>query len=282
MRVPIPPRLKQTLKQVRHDLRNAYIRRFLAFTPADFVAVLRRLGVQQGDILCAHSSFDQFLGFEGNLGDAVNALKDTVGPDGGLMMPTQPFSGSAIDYVKKTPVTNIARAPSLMGMMTEVLRRTPGVVRTIHPTHPAALWGAKGVELAGNDWEARTPCGRNTAYYRLLERDAKVAMLGTTLQGITLFHCVEELIEPLMPFSPFTSDEFHLKSQDKSGTIYESHLRLFALSGRRRMALMIPELKRRQTWREARIGKLEIIVVRATDVFTAIESMAKRGEFCYV
>ncbi|HEY9228897.1 MAG TPA: AAC(3) family N-acetyltransferase, partial [Gemmatimonadaceae bacterium] len=157
MRVPIPSKLKQTLKQVRHDLRKAYFRRFFAFTPADFVGVLRRLGVQQGDILCAHSSFNQFLGFQGSLGDALNALKDTVGPDGGLMMPTQPFSGSAIDYVKHNPVTNIGRAPSLMGMMTEILRRTPGAVRTIHPTHPAALWGAKGVELAGNDWEARTP-----------------------------------------------------------------------------------------------------------------------------
>src|SRR5262245_50403758 len=112
MRVPLPSSLKQTLKQVRHDLRKAYFRRFFAFTPADFVGALRRLGVQQGDIVCAHSSFNQFLGFQGSLGDALNALKETVGQNGGLMMPTQPFSGSAIDYVKQNPVTNIGRAPS--------------------------------------------------------------------------------------------------------------------------------------------------------------------------
>src|SRR5262249_9230740 len=152
-----------------HRARLAYIKRFYAFTPAQFGEALRCLGVATGDVLCVQSSFDQFVGFQGNVGDAIQSLKNAVGLDGGLVMPTMPFTGTAIEYVRDHPITDLARAPSLMGLMTEILRRAPNTVRSIHPTHPVAAWGNKGVTLVKNDWEARTPCGRETAYYRLLE-----------------------------------------------------------------------------------------------------------------
>src|SRR5207249_1951086 len=150
-----------------------------------------------------------------------------------------------IEYVQSHPVTDLARAPSLMGLMTEILRRTPTAVRSIHPTHPVAVWGNKGMRLAKNDWEARTPCGRETAYYRFLESDGKILMLGTGLQPMVFFHCVEELIEPMMPASPFTAEEYTLKTKDASGKLYTSRMRLFErnLSRRRSLSLMVPELK---------------------------------------
>jgi aminoglycoside N3'-acetyltransferase len=141
-------------------VRNAFVKRFYSFTTDDFKRVLHGLGVQAGDVLCVHSSFDQFLGFRGNVGDALRALQDTVGPTGGILMPTQPFTSSALEYVRSHPVTNVARAPSLMGLMTEILRRTPGTIRSINPTHPVAAWGEKGLRLVRHDWNARTPCGR--------------------------------------------------------------------------------------------------------------------------
>ena len=73
-----------------------------------------------------------------------------------------------------------------------------GAIWSINPTHPVALWGRKGLRLAGNVWGARTPCGQETAYHRLLDCDGKILMLGTTVQPMTFYHCVEEIIEPLM------------------------------------------------------------------------------------
>jgi aminoglycoside 3-N-acetyltransferase len=276
--------LKSPVKRWRHRVRAAYIKRFHAFTPMDLRAMLHGLGVQAGDVLCVHSSFDRFLGFQGHFGDALQALRDTVGPAGGILMPTQPFNGSAIDYIRAHPVTDMARSPSLMGIMTEIMRRTPGAVRSINPTHPVATWGEKGVGLVGNDWEARTPCGQGTAYYRLLEADGKILLLGTGVQPMTFYHCVEELIEPLMPFSPFTAEVFTLQTKDAQGKLYTSQMRLFerVLSGKRRMSLLIPELRQRGFWREARVGRLEAIYLRATDVLEACRSMAKKGRFCYL
>src|SRR5688572_11922658 len=276
--------LKADAKRLRHQARTAYIRRFHSFTPADFRRTLQDLGVRTGDVLCVHSSFDRFLGFRGNVGDALQALQDSVGPEGGLMMPTQPFSSSAIQYVRTHPVTDLARAQSLMGFMTEILRRTRGAVRSINPTHPVATWGNKGLSLVGNDWEAGTPCGRGTAYHRLLEADGKILMLGTGLQPMTFYHCVEELIEPLMPHSPFTSEVFDLRTRDAQGRVYESHMRLFepGLSSRRRMSLLVPELQARGAWRHANVGRLDIICLRAADVLDACRGMAGNDQFCYL
>jgi aminoglycoside N3'-acetyltransferase len=276
--------LKISIKRFRHRIHTAYVKRVYSFTPTDFRVMLHSLGIQTGDILCVHSSFDRFLGFQGNVGDAIRALCDTVGPEGGILMPTQPFRSSAIDYVRTHPVTDLRRDPSLMGLMTEIMRRTPGTLRSINPTHPIVAWGSKGLSLIGKDWEARTPCGQGTAYYRLLDADGKILMLGTSVQPMTFYHCVEELIEPLMPFSPFTVEEFALQTRDTQGNLYTSHMRLFEpiLSAKRRMSLLVPELKACGFWREARVGRLEAICLRAPEVLDACRSMARKGRFCYL
>jgi len=61
-------------------------------------------------------------------------------------------------------------------------------------------------------------------------------------------------------------------------------MRLFepALSAKRRMSLLVPELKASGYWREARLGRLEIILLRATEVLEACRSMAKKSQFCYL
>ena len=107
--------LKPSVKKFRHRARTVYINRFHSFTPADFRQMLRSLGVQPGDVLCVHSSFDQFLGFTGNLGDAIRSLQESVEPDGGILMPTQPFNTTAIEYVRTHPYTDLVRSHSRMG-----------------------------------------------------------------------------------------------------------------------------------------------------------------------
>lgn len=276
--------IKQQLKRTLHRARTSLTQKLFAFNSSQLLELLRRLGVQPGDVVCVHSAFDQFLGFQGHVGDALKVLQQAVGDEGGLMMPTQPFASTAIDYVRKHPVTDIARAPSTVGMITEILRRTPGAVRSINPTHPVALWGQRGVKLADRDWEAGTPCGRGTAYHRLIDEDARILMMGTGLQPMTFYHCLEELIEPQMPFSPFTSEVFELKSKNRAGEVFDSRMRLFepGPSSRRRMSLMEPDLRAAGAWRAGRVGRLQVISLRAVQVLEVVEAMARQGRYCYL
>jgi aminoglycoside 3-N-acetyltransferase len=230
-----------------------------------------------------HSSFDRFAGFSGKPSDVIRVLQETVGIQGTLLMPTLPFTGTAVDYVSSSPVFDVRRTPSQMGMLTELFRRSPGVVRSVHPTHPVAAWGARGVDMLANHHLARTPCGEGSPFARLLENDGRLLYLGVGIESMTFFHCVEEALEQYMPSSPFTKEEFTLQSQDENGAVLVSRTRLFdpGVSRRRNLRRLIPVLKEQGAWSETRLGELDIVFLKTRDVMAACRRLAAQGVFCY-
>jgi len=280
----LPQAARVQLKSWRDRLDAFYVRKFLSFTADDLLATLRRLGIQRGDVVMAHTSFAQFAGFQGGLSDVIKTLQAAVGEEGTLLIPTLPFDGAAIDYVKSGAVTDIARTPSRMGFITEIFRRLPGVTRSIHPTHAIAIWGKDAAAIAAAHYSAATPCGVGTPFYQLLQRKGKVLLAGVSIRTMTFYHCVEELIEPDMPFSAFTTEWYEAKTKGPDGTIYPSRMRLFdpAVSARRDPELMIEPLKKRGFWRSARLGRLELVVLSTTEVLATVQEMAAAGMFCYL
>jgi len=279
----LPQTSRVQVKSWRDQLDALYVRKFLSFTPDDLLATLRRLGIERGDAVMAHTSFAQFAGFQGGLSDVIKTLQAAVGEEGTLLIPTLPFDGAAIDYVKSGAITDIARTPSRMGFITEIFRRLPGVTRSIHPTHAIAIWGKDASTIAAGHHTAATPCGVGTPFHQLLERKGKVLLAGVSIRTMTFYHCVEELIEPDMPFSAFTTEWFETTTKGLDGTIYPSRMRLFdpAVSARRDPELMIGPLKRRGFWRSARLGRLELVVLHTTEVLATVREMGASGQFCY-
>ncbi len=125
----IPPRVRKTAKNTLKRMRTAYLRLWYTFGPADLLAALRRLGVQPGDTLLVHCSFDRFEVFTGKATDVISVLQEAVGPTGTLLMPTMPFTGSALDYIAGGTVLDVKRAPSQMGLVSELFRRSADVRR---------------------------------------------------------------------------------------------------------------------------------------------------------
>lgn len=279
----IPPRLRRPIKRWVKRVWHTCVRRLWAFDSADLLSTLRSLGVARGDALFVHSSFDRFIGFKGTVGDLIRTLQAVIEPEGTLVMPTMPFTGTAVEHVAAGKVFDVLRTPSQVGLVTELFRRTPGVVRSVHPTHPVAAWGSKAESLIEGHHLASTPCGAGTPYLRLLEYDAKLLFLGTGVDAFTFYHGVEELLEPDMPFSPFTAEVFHLRSRDHEGRIVDSATRLFdpEWSRRRNMRILVPELKRRAVWREATIGGLHVILLACRDVLGTCRALAEQGVYCY-
>jgi len=279
----LPKGARGRLKGWRKRLRLAYARRWKAFGPDALLAALRDLGVDPGEVVMVHSSFDRFAGFSGKATDVLRVLQDAVGPTGTLLMPTLPFTGTAVEYVSRGEIFDVRRTPSRVGLLTELFRRSPGVVRSVHPTHPVAAWGARAAEMVANHHLARTPCGEGSPFARLLERDGRVLFLGADIDSMTLFHCIEEILEPGMPISPFTKDEIALESRDQTGGILLTKTRLFdpALSRRRNLEPLRPVLRQRGTWAQGRVGGLDMILLNARDVLAAGRWLADRGVHCY-
>src|SRR5215467_221797 len=279
----LPRGVKDQLKGWRKRLRLAYVRRWRAFGADELAGALRQLGIRPGDTLLVHSSFDRFAGFSGKPSDVVRVLQEAVGTQGTLLMPTMPFTGTAVDYVSRGSIFDVRRTPSQMGLLTELFRRCPEVIRSVHPTHPVAAWGARAAEMVVDHHRARTPCGAGSPFARLLEADGRILLLGTDIESATFFHHVEEVLEPLMPVSPFTKDDFILQSYDETGTMVTSKTRLFdpALSRRRNLLKLAPVIKNHGSWAEARLGELDMILLEARDILAAAKRLAAQGVYCY-
>ncbi|MBI2527067.1 MAG: AAC(3) family N-acetyltransferase [Candidatus Rokubacteria bacterium] len=279
----LPKGAKERLKGWRKRLRLAYLRRWRAFGPDDLAAAVQRLGVAPGDVVMVHSSFDRFAGFAGKPTDVLRVLQEAVGPTGTLLMPTLPFTVTAVEYVSRGEIFDVRRTPSRVGLLTELFRRSAGVVRSVHPTHPVAAWGARAAEMIATHHLARTPCGEGSPFARLLERDGRVLFLGADIDSMTLFHCVEEMLEPGMPISPFTKDEIALESRDETGGILLTKTRLFdpAVSRRRNLEKLRPVLRQRGRWAQGRVGGLDLILLNARDVLAAGRWLAEHGVYCY-
>ena len=205
MNVPfVPKSVKTRLKGYAKSLRHRYNQFAHGFGLSELEAGLRKLGLRDRDIVMVHSSLDQFEGFHGKVTDIIESLQSVVGSKGTILMPTIPFTGTAFEYIQRMKVFDVAKTPSQMGMITEIFRRTPGVLRSVHPTHSVAAWGARADELLKDHSKAQTPCGIHSPYARLNQVDGKILLLGVGIEAMTFFHALEEELESEMPFSPFT------------------------------------------------------------------------------
>ena len=283
MRALLLTRARQYLKARLKQTRRSYIKSFHAFSAVDLARGIAALGIGAGDTLLVHSSFDAFLGFTGRPTDVIAVLQSAVGANGAVLMPTLPFGGTAVEYARRQLVFDVMRTPSRMGLLTELFRRSAGVVRSVHPTHPVAAWGRDAVALVEGHHMAHTPCGNGSPYARLRERRGKILLMGTGIGVLTFFHTIEEVLEQKLPASPFTDEVFHLQSRDNSGNIVATHTRLFepGVSRRRNLDKLVPELRRRGAWRERRTGCLQLIGLDAEDVFETVSAMAETGTYCY-
>jgi aminoglycoside N3'-acetyltransferase len=278
----LPPGMKRKVKR----LVRAYQQRLFAFTPADFRRVLVDLGVAPGDVLMVHSGFDRFVGFRGGPLDVIRILQDVVGTSGTLLMPTIPFRGTAIEYALDEPVFDARATVSQMGLISEVFRRSPGVVRSRHPTHSVAAWGERADDFIAWHEYSGTPCGRLTPYGRLLEYDGKLLLAGVSASAVTFGYFVAEELAPRLPIRVLTDETYALRWKDAAGGVHVSHVHLFAPGLDHDGSPIARELKRRGQWRERRVGGrlagfggLQLALLRARDYYEAAAALAERGEF---
>jgi aminoglycoside 3-N-acetyltransferase len=140
------------------------------------------------EILMVHSSYDEMSPmYKGSAVELVTTLIDFCGPDRTLVMPAFVIGGRTFDtktYFAARPF-DIRRTPSEMGLLTEAFRRTPGVLRSLHPTcsicalGPLAQTLTTGHHLARTGFTSDSPFGTMNCHH--------TAILGL---GVEYFRCL--------------------------------------------------------------------------------------------
>jgi len=154
---------------------------------------LRCLGVGRGDVLFVHSALAS-LGYVAGGSDAViDALRDAVGPQGTLVMPAFTYSKEIAIPGAGGPPYHPQRTACDVGIIPDTFWRRPGVHRSASASHSIAAIGPQAKFLA-NDDVTMEAYGRDGAFGKLYELDAKVLMLGCGLAPNSCLHAVEDWV----------------------------------------------------------------------------------------
>ena len=174
-------------------------------TVCSLVSDLRCLGLGLDDILIVHSSLSALGWVAGGAQAVVEALQQTVGPEGTIVMPTQ--TGQLTDPAnwsnpsvppewipiirEEIPAFDAAATlPRGMGKVVESFLMHDETVRSDHPTVSFAARGPAASEIVG--CHPLTPeLGETSPLGRLYELDAKVLLLGVEHGNNTSLHLAE-------------------------------------------------------------------------------------------
>lgn len=157
------------------------------YTKQDLLNDLKNLGINRKGTLLVHSSMKSIGEVEGGADTVLDALSEYM-EDGLLVLPTHTWSYINAD----NPRFYVDKSPSCVGILTELFRKRPGVVRSLHPTHSVAALGKDAEEFTAGDEKFDTPCARGSCWGKLLDREATIMLLGVDLTKNTFIHGVEE------------------------------------------------------------------------------------------
>lgn len=158
------------------------------WTKAQLISAFGTAGLSTGDTVLVHSSLRALGPVQGGAETVIDALLDTLGPEGTLVMPTH--TSRVVNATQ--PVFHERLTPSQVGVLTNVFRLRPQVVRSLHPTHSVAAYGPRARALIAGHERDQTPCSATSPYGRLCDWVGKVLMIGVPLNRCTLFHGCEE------------------------------------------------------------------------------------------
>ena len=157
------------------------------YTKSDLVAQLEKLAIDPKGTLLVHISYKALGDVEGRGNTVLDALSDYMKP-GLLVLPSHTWE----QVGENNPVMDVLHTPSCVGILTELFRRRPGVVRSLHPTHALCALGTDAADFVAGEEHIGTPCGKGGAYYKLWERDAQILLIGVNFTRSTYIHGIEE------------------------------------------------------------------------------------------
>jgi hypothetical protein len=185
-------------------------------------------------------------------------------------------------YYKQHLRFDVRRTPSQMGFVSELFRRRPNVIRSLHPTHSVCAFGPLANELCATHHLSPRACGELSPFGIMGLNKTIILGLGVEYyRTLTQVHSMEQILGDQYPIPQEEEDPVHVDLVDKTGNIthYEmcpppSHA--FVLLTERLGNFVQPgDIK------EWCFKGTKMYVTEAAKIDSAIRSAALRGETLY-
>ena len=185
------------------------------FSLDDLENDLKNLGIQRSDTLLVHSSMKSIGEVDGGA-DGVLAVLMAYFKDAGLLV----FPALSYRFINaENNRFDVKNTPACTGILPELFRNKPGVIRSLHPTHSVAAYGCEAAEFTAGHEKCSTPAPAGSPWWKLLQRKGKILFIGTGISCNTFLHgCDEWLNLPGL----LTRDTENLEIVDYHGNIIPS------------------------------------------------------------
>lgn len=167
--------------------------------PDALADALSALGVRRGGILMLHSDSGACARMGWEPSSLIDFLRDYLGPDGTLAMPTHPKLSRQGDRL----VYDVRRSPSKVGLITELFRRRKGVIRSQFPFSAAAACGPLAEALMADHRRSFAPHDEHSPYAKLADLGGQVLTFGCPLNRMTILHVAEDVLRGSLPIEDF-------------------------------------------------------------------------------
>lgn len=175
-------------------------------TGKDLRAGFEELGLPTAAVVIVHASLSAFGRVDGGAATVLGALRDHLGPEGTVVVPTftgdavrdphpdaGPDAGADVDADRAAVPLFHDALPTLMGALPTAVLADPDRLRSTHPQASVAAVGARAREIT-----ARQPfayaVGPDSPFDRLHDLGAHILLLGVGHNRNSFLHYAESLI----------------------------------------------------------------------------------------
>lgn len=223
------------------------------------------LGVRRGGVLLVHTSFRAVRPVENGPAGLIAALRDALGPEGTLVMPTM-TDGSSVFDPRTTPTHE-------MGITAETFWRQPGVVRSGHPGGSFAAVGPLAEHLCAPQ-ALSPPHGPDSPPGRVRAANGQILLLGVEHSENTTLHVAEAIAG--VPYAVQHPCVVAIDGEPREILIVESD---HCCRGFLQMNAWLDE---RGLQRAGRIGHASAILVDADDVVAVATAQLARDPLVFL
>jgi len=166
---------------------------------AAILEALADVGVKKGDTLLVHSSLSACGHIVGGAKTIIEAIIETIGPDGNFFVPTFQRSECYLNGINKRwdhrPSDRRDRASEAVrwvGVLPlEFMRLFPDSPRGLHISHSWAGWGPRAAEVLSHQAEDEPPFSDSSCPMIVKDMGGRILLFGSPVGHMSFVHCFE-------------------------------------------------------------------------------------------
>jgi len=230
-----------------------------------------------------HTSLMDIGKVEGGYLEVINLINKYIYKNNNtILFSALPFKGSSENYLKNLKVFDVKSAPVMTGVINEYYSSLPDSKRSLSPTHSVVALGENADYYTKEHHLSKTPFSEKSPYFKLVLRRGKILMFGASLNHLTFYHVIEDLMGDLYPFNDIYTKEYFIDICDflnerqtlpfKAHKSFRSLFKDFKFN---------KELKKLDSTIIYKLGCSELILLNSRDVILFLLKSLNNGNTLY-